>query len=367
MWSSLDERIERYTDGGKPSLNPEYTLSEMRQLVGALLLFYGVPILLMATSPNLVQYFGEFSSFFIHGFLYREAIMPSMVGVFFDGLILYIAWFLAAPTRSLTKDRLLVMYHHVIYTLAARALPTFTAADLVTWRLYLLKLFFVPLMISFWFSVTSELLTQSEILGSMLGSGDSPVFILVLFGVSLLFFVDVSFFVFGYLTESTRLNNIVVSVDPTLSGWLICCICYPPFNILTAGILGGLHEVGAVFGPAWLWVVLSMVGLILLTVYALASVNLYGKASNLTYRGLVTTGTYGIVRHPAYTTKVGSWVLITSPFIVTNPWLIATVIGWTTIYILRALTEERHIKMVARAEYEAYEQQVPWRFVPYVV
>ncbi len=365
MWSSLDERIDRYERPNQTAT--EYTLNEMRQLFGAILLFYGLPILIIAVYPKLVFFFGEFTSFFVHGWLYREAVFPSLSGLFFDGLIVYLALFLAYPKRTLTKDRTLRMYHQVIQALASRSLPSLSATDAVTWRLYLMKLFFLPLMLSFWFTVSADLLYRTEVISTFFYSGLSSALAVILLGSAFLFFVDVSCFVLGYMTESKRLDNVVISVDPTVSGWLVCLMCYPPFNVMTAGILGSLYEVGASFGPPLMWLTLTLVGLGLLTIYALASVNLFGKASNLTYRGLVTTGTYGIVRHPAYASKVGSWVLITSPFVLANPWLVVAIVGWAVIYALRALTEERHIKMVAPVEYAAYEQKVPWRFIPYLI
>ena len=136
---------------------------------------------------------------------------------------------------------------------------------------------------------------------------------------------------------------------------------------MTGSLFGGLYEAGIAYGPVWLWVVLTTSSTALLCVYAMASVDLFGKASNLTYRGLVTRGTYSIVRHPAYASKVSTWLIATTPFLIINPWFLVTMFAWTSIYVLRALTEERHIKMVARSEYEAYEKKVPYRFIPYVI
>jgi protein-S-isoprenylcysteine O-methyltransferase Ste14 len=45
---------------------------------------------------------------------------------------------------------------------------------------------------------------------------------------------------------------------------------------------------------------------------------------------------------------------------------LASVVGWTMIYVLRALTEEDHLKRVD-GEYAAYAQQVRYRFIPGVV
>jgi protein-S-isoprenylcysteine O-methyltransferase Ste14 len=42
---------------------------------------------------------------------------------------------------------------------------------------------------------------------------------------------------------------------------------------------------------------------------------------------------------------------------------VATVVGWTALYVLRALTEEDHLRRVD-GEYAAYAARVKYRFVP---
>src|SRR5947208_1452831 len=45
-----------------------------------------------------------------------------------------------------------------------------------------------------------------------------------------LLMVDVAFFTVGYVIEIPALGNEIRTVDPTVSGWLVCLVCYPPFN-----------------------------------------------------------------------------------------------------------------------------------------
>jgi protein-S-isoprenylcysteine O-methyltransferase Ste14 len=45
---------------------------------------------------------------------------------------------------------------------------------------------------------------------------------------------------------------------------------------------------------------------------------------------------------------------------------VASVAGWSLLYVLRALTEEDHLRAVD-AEYGAYAARVRYRFVPGVV
>jgi protein-S-isoprenylcysteine O-methyltransferase Ste14 len=40
--------------------------------------------------------------------------------------------------------------------------------------------------------------------------------------------------------------------------------------------------------------------------------------------------------------------------------------GWTTIYALRAITEERHLLLLDNG-YAQYMQRVKWRFIPRVI
>lgn len=364
MWSDLDERIARFDT---PTPNAFYTLKEIGLVVAAIGLFYGLPLILIAHHPHIVDVLGSLQSFFVHGTLNRAVIIPNATGILLDLLIVYICLFFALPKRTIVKDRTVRLLELLLITIRSRSLPTIDQADKVNLRLYLLKLIFVPLMLMFWISTGSNL--NADIAAFINGEfWNFNTYVNILFvAMSAAFFVDVAIFTFGYLNESKQLDNIVVSVDPTMSGWVVCLLCYPPFALLTTYMFGGLYEVGAHLESDFWWTLITTAGVVLLIIYAKASVDLFGRASNLTYRGLVTWGTYGMVRHPAYAAKVTAWILATAPFMVYEPWLALTIVGWSGIYILRALTEERHIKMVARTEYEAYEKQVPYRFIPYVI
>jgi len=95
--------------------------------------------------------------------------------------------------------------------------------------------------------------------------------------------------------------------------------------------------------------------------FTLASVNLGFKASNLTNRGIVVHGLYRYVRHPAYSIKVLIWI-IQGVFL--GYYTSGILLAFTAVYVLRALTEERHLSQ--DPDYIAYQQQVPWRFIPKV-
>jgi protein-S-isoprenylcysteine O-methyltransferase Ste14 len=194
------------------------------------------------------------------------------------------------------------------------------------------------------------------------------------FVFSAIMLVDLFWFTVGYLVELPQLRNEIRSVDSTWLGAGSALICYVPFNLATSAILGWYVDEFPKFGSSDLHVALNAVLLVLMAVYAWASIALGFKASNLTHRGVVAKGPYAFVRHPAYTCKNIAWWIGSLPAISlafgVSAWAgvsaIASVVGWTMIYILRALTEEDHLKRVD-GEYAAYAQQVRYRFIPGVV
>jgi protein-S-isoprenylcysteine O-methyltransferase Ste14 len=112
-----------------------------------------------------------------------------------------------------------------------------------------------------------------------------------------------------------------------------------------------------------------------LAIFSWASVTLGFKASNLTNRGIVGHGPYSVVRHPAYAAKNLAWWIGAIPAVyfafLTGgasrgiPAVLFT-LGWTGIYVLRAITEERHLLMIDNG-YAQYMARVRWRFIPGVI
>jgi protein-S-isoprenylcysteine O-methyltransferase Ste14 len=193
------------------------------------------------------------------------------------------------------------------------------------------------------------------------------------FAMKLILFVDVLFFTVGYLVEIPRLDNEIRSVDPTLMGWAAALLCYPPFNQLTGAVLGSSVTDFPKFDDPMTHVALNVLLLLLMAVYASASVALGLKASNLTHRGIVARGPYAWVRHPAYTAKNLAWWIGAIPFVSAafsqSAWsgisAVASVVGWSMLYVLRALTEEEHLRSVD-SEYAVYTEKVRFRFIPRV-
>jgi protein-S-isoprenylcysteine O-methyltransferase Ste14 len=105
--------------------------------------------------------------------------------------------------------------------------------------------------------------------------------------------------------------------------------------------------------------------LVLIAIYSLSSVAFGIRFSNLTHRGIITSGPYRYTKHPAYFSKNLSWWLIGIPFIsATNDMLqviqsCLMLMGLNLIYYLRAVTEERHLSW--DETYRAYQRAMEKR------
>lgn len=194
------------------------------------------------------------------------------------------------------------------------------------------------------------------------------------FLLRVILFVDVLVFTLGYLVELPQLGNRIRSVDPTLLGWTAALLCYPPFNQVAGAVLGSQVSDFPQFDNATVHLILNVALLLLMAVYSWASVALGFKASNLTHRGIVTHGPYAIVRHPAYACKNLAWWIGAIPLVsaafsnsaVDGLQSMASVGGWSLLYVLRAVTEEDHLRSVDD-HYANYSRMVRYRFVPGLV
>lgn len=256
--------------------------------------------------------------------------------------------------------------------IAFRISPTTRQAGLAL----LLKFFFAPLMIN-WCLIHIANLAGS--LMQLAGSIESGVTGRMLFDTSLfwaafqlILFIDTLLFTLGYIVEVPALGNRIRSVDPTFFGWFVCLACYPPFNDFTVRFLEWQSSDFPYFANDFIHLSINLSLLASLAIFSWASVALGFKASNLTNRGIVTHGPYAYVRHPAYAAKNLAWWLGALPMIgvafATGSWKamaysLLALFGWTAIYVLRAITEERHLFMGSNG-YAEYAQKVRWRFIP---
>jgi protein-S-isoprenylcysteine O-methyltransferase Ste14 len=303
----------------------------------------------------------------------REALTISALGY---AALLFIFYF-TEPRPRISKSA---------YCL--RAVKTYLRAPLAAWRdglppaerlgllSTLVKAFFAPLMVVWLVGHTVHMVDNGTYVFADIAKLRTD-FMQVFnahgfwFLLQLIIFLDVFFFTIGYLIELPWLGNEIRSVDPTWLGWTVALLCYPPFNQVTAALVGWQSSDFPQFDQPSVSLALNLLLLALMAVYSSASVALNFKASNLTHRGIVAWGPYALVRHPAYVCKNMAWWIGALPALQAafhiSVWkgalTAASVAGWSTIYVLRALTEEDHLRRVD-GEYDQYCARVRYRFIP---
>ncbi len=195
-----------------------------------------------------------------------------------------------------------------------------------------------------------------------------PVFD-VPYWVHFIFLLDVGMFLFGYCVEHPRLGNEIRSVEPTVLGWLVALICYPPLRQFAIAVLDE-NPVLVPLDEPLLRGAITALWVALFGIYMWATLALNVRASNLTNRGIVRSGPYRWVRHPAYAAKNFAWWLAAITVIASQPtfkpamvWAVALgTVAWSAIYFARAITEERHL--LRDPDYREYCRQTRWRFIP---
>jgi hypothetical protein len=213
-------------------------------------------------------------------------------------------------------------------------------------RAWLVKAFFVPLMIVYAHQSVANLCEARFDEGSWANLRLYDVLFTAAFGI------DLMFTTFGYLLSLRLFDSHVRSTESTMLGWAVALLCYQPFySVFDQGYVG--YDAGIGFGT-WLqpWPFLrglwAAVIIALVASYALATVAFGWRFSNLTHRGVLTSGPYRFTKHPAYLTKNLSWWLASVPFVAAGGprdalrcCLVLLVLNG--VYFMRARTEERHL------------------------
>ncbi len=219
------------------------------------------------------------------------------------------------------------------------------------------RAFFIPLMANAVIGHTHQIGYRMSLLQNDSADRDLDLYYVVL---AMMFMVDTLVFLLGYMIESPRISNHVRSVDSSASGWLATMSCYSPFSGVTM-LMIPWDPTYEIVMPAGAFRDFIMVSVVVLTAVTLGAVAVLGlKASNLTHRGVVTSGPYAVVRHPIYSLKLLSWFVIAVPTL-----SLTSTIGlamWGLIYVARAATEERHLRQ--DPDYIAYVKRVRYRFIP---
>lgn len=217
------------------------------------------------------------------------------------------------------------------------------------------KVFYIPLLTSWCINNTFHQFNLTSTFSWTLASVTAYL-------QALFIYFDTTVYAFGYSVESKALNSEIKSVEHTLLGWLVTLWCYPPFNLFSFRVFDyAVVDVRSSY-PVWILTAASCCVMVLWGVFAWASVSLGFKASNLTNRGIVSSGPYRYCRHPAYAAKLGIWVIETLFF---GTYGVGLFLGFALIYVMRAVTEERHL--AEDHAYVDYRRGVRWFLIPGVL
>lgn len=166
------------------------------------------------------------------------------------------------------------------------------------------------------------------------------------------YLVDVGIATLGYVMAFRITDTHLRSAEPTMLGWLVAIVCYEPFwSVIDRSYLpyGTGHPWGAWLAMhSTLYAVWGTGILILSAIYVWATVSFGARFSNLTHRGIITSGPYRYTKHPAYLAKNLSWWMISVPFLPRGTLTdtiarCAMLLLVNLIYFMRARTEEWHL------------------------
>ncbi len=225
----------------------------------------------------------------------------------------------------------------------------------------LVKGFFLPLMAMFmfhhWTTVQS---LMSKMSTPMDGIQLANWFLDLIYNA--LFVTDTGIALVGYGLELKWLGNKTKSVEPTMFGWAVALMCYPPFNGISStyfplqdrqDLFIALTEEQKIFVRI---IIVALYG-----IFVWGTIALSVKFSNLSNKGIVGRGPYRFVRHPAYASKNIAWWFEHLQYM-KGFHNVLPLICWNIIYTLRAITEERHL--MKDPEYREYMKKVKYRFIP---
>ena len=226
-------------------------------------------------------------------------------------------------------------------------------------RSWIVKAFFLPLMITFLGNDLANMWLQPVLPLDQSFAGYYEQF------YGLLYMWDVLLSAIGYILTFRIFGAQIKSAEPTLLGWVVCLLCYPPFYNAFDGNYFAYDADQLSWGnffagiPVlfYLWGTLIIV---LVGIYVWATISFGIKFSNLTNRGIITHGPYRWVKHPAYLSKNLSWWMVSVPFLTTGDWQLAArsciaLAMLNCVYFARAKTEERHLaRDPVYVEYQAY-------------
>ena len=228
----------------------------------------------------------------------------------------------------------------------------------------LVKGFYLPLMAMFMFHhVTTVQQLVYRVSTPMEGFQLANWFLDLIYNC--LFVVDTGIALIGYGLELKWLGNKTKSVEPTMFGWAVALMCYPPFNNISGVYfpLQNRQELFIQFTPEQM-IFVRIIIVFLYFIFVWGTVALGVKFSNLSNKGIIDRGPYAFIRHPAYASKNIAWWFEHLQYM-KGGFNILPLISWNIIYTLRAITEERHL--MKDPAYRAYCKKVKYMFIPGVI
>ena len=261
------------------------------------------------------------------------------------GIIIAIAYFTLMDCLSSSPE-------DAYYQLGRKILfcqTTINRAEMIElWRGWGVKFFYLALMLPYFYDRLQWFMKAD--FGKMFAHPHA----IFHFSNQLIFFLDLAYASIGYVMTFRIFHTHIRSSEPTLIGWLAAISCYWPFWGVLLNPYYFQYGTGVSWVSVWqntgIWFILWMSMILLCElIYSLSTIALGLRFSNLTYRGLVTSGPYRFTKHPAYVFKNISWWLISMPFMAwSKDWELALkgsilLLGVNAIYYLRAKTEENHL------------------------
>ncbi|MBB2750265.1 UNVERIFIED_ORG: protein-S-isoprenylcysteine O-methyltransferase Ste14 [Rhizobium aethiopicum] len=221
----------------------------------------------------------------------------------------------------------------------------FREADvLFALRLLAIKCFFLVLMFSSGIAALSDLAEKPAWLFPPLSAAWFEGLL------RLVLLLDVILAAGGYIATFKLFGWHVRATETTALGWLVCLICYEPFFPAISHAFvpygDGLGWESVIREGSVVYILWSFATLFCAIIYLWATIAFGPRFSNLTHRGIITSGPYRFIKHPAYVSKNISWWLFATPSFIASglaeglarAGMLAIV---SLIYLLRARAEER--------------------------
>lgn len=274
---------------------------------------------------------------------FSPAYISGFIGLMPVALPLALAWTLWMLLRT-PRDRGLDSLESMGLALSHLRRRRFTPADRQALLGWMVKAIFIPIMVSSVFVFLDNAFHAETV--------QHGWWRLYNLAYESLFAIDTAFATIGYCSASRRIGAQIRSTDTTVVGWLSALVCYPPLNVLVLhqwlAYKDGFEWTDWLAGYPLLLLAWGGAILALTAVYVWATVAFGPRFSNLTHRGIITSGPYRYCKHPSYFSKNLTWWMISIPFI-SNAGTIAAIsscaalLAINGIYLLRARTEERHL------------------------